>query len=300
MLKGASGVPNLPAVKVAEREASRRHWLHRADLSLSAAQEMAEGPQFKDPAEIARYLKSVLDAAEGAECLSEDDREGLAYRALYIERTGYERFLDHILELMRNAIRASKKAELPPLLTAANEVIGQLRRLGLDDEGFARLKHKLLILLETAAPGGQQPKPAEAPPKLGNFQADARLYVRYVFPPLVVFIGRTRFETADWSLGGLALANVETPPGPNGSLVNVRLGLDTDKMYEEAATIVKHWEKRNQLALRFRRFGSCMVAIKREAELRGLDPKSFDQLAAEKIAADQKAAAEAAEAERQA
>jgi len=278
---------DLSAVKAAEVEASRRHWLHRADLSLSAAQEMAEGQQFTDPGTIATYLKSVLEAATKADCLTEDDMEGLSFRAIYIERIGYERFLDHLLELMRNNIRANKKAELPPLLTAFNEVIGHLRRLGLDDEGFERLKAKLVILLETAAPGGQQPKASEKPIKLGNFQGDHRLYVRYVFPPLVVVIGRARYRTADWSLGGLLVAGVDQPPVPEGELITIKLGLENGKAYEEQATVVKFWEKKSQMAVRFRRFGSCMVAIKREAELRGQEPKSSEQMAKEAAAAQE-------------
>lgn len=280
-VQNASNKPALSAVKATEVEASRRHWLHRADLSLSAAQEMAEGQQFTDPGTIATYLKSVLDAATKADCLSEDDMEGLTFRASYIERIGYERFLDHLLELMRNNIRAGKRAELPPLLTAFNEVIGHLRRLGLDDEGFDRLKAKLVILLETAAPGGQQPKPSETPIKLGNFQGDHRLYVRYVFPPLVVVFGRGRHRTADWSLGGLLIAGVDQPPAAEGEIITIKLGLENGKAYEEQATIVKFWEKKNQMAVRFRRFGSCMVAIKREAELRGQEPKTSDQMAKE-------------------
>jgi hypothetical protein len=280
---------DLTTVKSAEVEASRRHWLHRADLSLSAAQEMAEGPQFTDPGTIATYLKSVLDAARKAECLTEDDMEGLSFRALYIERIGYERFMDHLLELLRTNIRANKKAELPPLITAFNEVMGHLRRLGLDDEGFERLKAKLVILLETAAPGGQQPKPSEKPIKLGNFQGDHRLYVRYVFPPLVVVMGRGRYRTADWSLGGLLIAGIDQPPVAEGDLVTIKLGLENGKAYEEQATVVKFWEKKGQMAVRFRRFGSCMVAIKREAELRGQEPKSQEQLAKEAAAAQEAA-----------
>ena len=294
-VQNAPNKPELSAVKTAEVEASRRHWLHRADLSLSAAQEMAEGQQFTDPGTIATYLKSVMDAADKSDCLTEDDMEGLTFRATYIERIGYERFLDHLLDLMRTNIRAGKRAELPPLLTAFNEVIGHLRRLGLDDEGFDRLKAKMVILLETAAPGGQQPKPSDNPIKLGNFQGDHRLYVRYVFPPLVVVIGRARYRTADWSLGGLLIANVEQPLAAEGEIITIKLGLENGKAYEEAATVVKFWEKKNQMAVRFRRFGSCMVAIKREAELRGQEPKTSDQLA--KDAADAKAAAEAKEPE---
>ena len=278
----ANPTAEISAVKAAEIEASRRHWLHRTDLSLSAAQEMAEGPQFTDPGAIAKYLKSVLDASSKADCLTEDDLEGLSYRAMYIERIGYERFMDHLLELMRTNIRAGKKAELPPLITAFNEVMGHLRRLGLDDEGFERLKAKLVILMETAAPGGQQPKASDKPVKLGNFQGDHRLYVRYVFPPLVVVMGRGRYRTADWSLGGLLIAGVEQLPAAEGELITIKLGLENGKAYEEQATIVKFWEKRNQLAVRFRRFGSCMVAIKREAELRGQDPKTNDQVAKDK------------------
>jgi hypothetical protein len=272
----ASNTVDLQAVKQVEIEASRRHWLHRADLSLSAAQEMAEGPRFTDPGEVSRYLKAVIAAADKTECLTEDDKQGLAYRALYIERISYERFLDHILDLMRAAVRSGNKIELPPLLAAFQQVLGHLRRLGLDEEAFARLKAKLVILLETAAPGGQQPKPATELVKLGNFQGDHRLYVRYVFPPLNVILGKTKFLTADWSLGGLLLAGVATAPAPQGTLLTIWLGLDGGKLYEEQATVVRHWDKRQQLALRFRRFGSSMIAIKREAEQRGLDPRGMD------------------------
>ena len=281
-VQNAPNKPGASAVKEAEREASRRHWLHRADLSLSAAQEMAEGEQFTDPGTIATYLKSVLDAAGKADCLTEDDMEGLSFRAIYIERIGYERFMDHLLELMRTNIRGNKKAELPPLITAFNDVMGHLRRLGLDDEGFERLKAKLVILLETAAPGGQQPKASDKPIKLGNFQGDHRLYVRYVFPPLVVVIGRARYRTADWSLGGLLVAGIEKRPAAEGELITIKLGLENGKAFEEQATVVKYWEKKGQMAVRFRRFGSCMVAIKREAELRGQEPKTFDQLEKDK------------------
>jgi hypothetical protein len=270
----AANMVDLQSVRQAEVEASRRHWLHRADLSFSAAQEMAEGPRFTDPGEVARYLKAIIAAAEKAECLTDDDREGFAYRAVYIERLSYERFLDHILELMRNAVRSGNKIDLPPLLTAFNEVIGHLRRLGLDDDGFARLKTKLMILLETAAPGGQQPRAQPEPVKLGNFQGDARLYVRYVYPQLTVVIGRKKFLTADWSLGGLLVDDIEHAPAPDGTLLTVHMGIEGGKLHEEQANIVRHWDKRKQLALRFRRFGSAMIAIKREAERRGMEPST--------------------------
>src|SRR4051794_10805977 len=153
----ATKYAELKAVTDAERDASRRHWLHRADLSLTAAEQMAEGPRFTDPSEIARYLKEVVASAARSQCLSEDDKQGIAFRALSIERCGYERFLDHVLELLRTAIRAGKKVELPALVAAFHEVVGHLRRLGLDDEGFQRVKTKLIILFETSAPGGQTP-----------------------------------------------------------------------------------------------------------------------------------------------
>ena len=58
MLKGTSGVPNLGAVKEAEREASRRHWLHRADLSVLVHPET--GRQRADHTSHALWMGSPL------------------------------------------------------------------------------------------------------------------------------------------------------------------------------------------------------------------------------------------------
>lgn len=209
-----------------------------------------------------------------ADCFSREDIRALTRRAEEIERTAYERFLDHVLELARTAARREGGLELPPLLKAINEIVAQLRRLGIDAEASERLKTKLGILRDTSAAGkSAKAKNFKLTGPTQSYKGDHRLYVRYRDPALHIVLHGRRYQTVDWSLGGLLVGEVESLFAPIGTLIELRIGIEESQMHAERATIVRFSANRHELALQFRRFGSAMINIKRECEALGLTPR---------------------------
>jgi hypothetical protein len=261
-----------PLTKEQQREAVRQEWLARAELTLATAKEAAEGPHAPNPAKMSAHLKSMLDAAGVAECLNVADRLTLAERSKAIEFTVYERAFEQVLVWARGAIRKGNTNAVASFTKTATDIIGGLRKLGLDAAGCDSLKEKLALLRETAAAGDSKKAKADqrdTGPK--RYENDRRSFVRYVDPSLVVEMGGKRYQTVDWSLGGLLVGEIELK-GAIGSLVTIKVKVEGGNIYEERATIVRYDADKQQLALQFRRFGSALVKIKRECEGLGLDP----------------------------
>ena len=266
--------PRSAAIGPAPADQLALRWLERLERGFAIAKEVVEGPHFVDPAEIARHLKLMVDAAKQADCFIREDIRALTRRAEEIERTAYERFLDHVLELARTAARREGGLELPPLLKAINEIVAQLRRLGIDAEASERLKTKLGILRDTSAAGkSAKAKNFKLTGPTQSYKGDHRLYVRYRDPALHIVLHGRRYQTVDWSLGGLLIGEVESLFAPIGTLIELRIGIEESQMHAERATIVRFSANRHELALQFRRFGSAMINIKRECEALGLTPR---------------------------
>jgi hypothetical protein len=255
------------------REAERLRWLERAEATLDTAKDVAEGARVPDPAFLARHLKMMVDRATEAECLTPDDRQSLTLRTKALELTAYERAFDQLLIDGRAAIRGNHKEALGALLKTAADHMAELRKRGMGVDGITSLKEKIEILRQTSHAGDSEK--AKAPEKdIGPkpFANDRRMFMRYGDPSLIVEIAGRRFQTTVWSLGGALIAGVERLPAPIGKLILVKIKVEAGHLLEERATIVRHDAEKKEFALQFRRFGSSLIAIKRECESLGMDP----------------------------
>ena len=262
-----------PQTEQERREAERLRWLERAEQTLKAAQEVAEGASIRDPATLASHLKSLVEKAGEAQCLTGEDRKLLTERTKALSFTAYERALEKLLQAGREAIRRNDKDALTAALKGVGDHMGELRKLGLSAENAASLKEKVEILRQTSHAGeSEKAKKAEKDKGPPAYLNDRRTFVRYSDPTLVFVIGGRRYLTIDWSLGGARIGGVEQSPGTVGALVSVKLKVEGGKLYEDKATIVRYDPDSKELAVQFRRFGSCLVAIKRECAAMGLDP----------------------------
>jgi hypothetical protein len=273
MLDAQTLAKGSPQTEQERREAERAGWLERAEENLRAAQIVAEGTSVSNPAALAAQLKSMVDKAGTTQCLTGDDRKMLAERSKALSFTAYERALEQLMGQGREAIRGNDQDAMAPLLKGIADHMGELRKLGLSAEDAESLKQKIEILRQTSHAGdSEKAKKAEKDTGPRPYLNDRRMFVRYTDPTLIVVIGGRRYLTVDWSLGGARVGGVERCPGAIGALVSVRIKVEGGPLHEEKVTIVRYDENSKELALQFRRFGSSLVAIKRECAAIGLDP----------------------------
>ena len=263
----------LPDKSAAELYALRKEWLERAERDLKAAQFVAEAPNFPEPGALVKRLQAILDAAADADCLAEEDRTELAERCRSIGRTAYLRFFEHVLELGRKVIRGESDYNFDSVVRTGELLLTKLKKLQEDEESLQRLQEKLELLLQTGRRGDSAEAKQDEAIDGRPLTNDQRLFMRYTEPCLIVQLGKTRYRSLDWSLGGLLIGGVERLPAEVGAPVLLQFGVPGGKVHEDRATIVKHKSLDKQLALQLRRFGSEMVNLKQEIESRGIAPK---------------------------
>ena len=266
----AQGVAQSPAE---QREAQRQAWLDRATEILDSTQSCVESEAVTDPVRINASLKTLLDSAAGVPCLNPSDRESLAARVKTIGFVAFERTFEHVLAAGRAVIRGNDPKALAPLMKMAGDLIGELRKIGLDQAGCDSLKEKLQILRETAHPG-ESTKAKAAKIDLGPkaYAGERRMFVRYTDPSLFVTFAGHCFRSVDWSLGGMLLTGVEHLPAAIGHTLAVKLKVEGGKLHDGLGKIVRYNEDRKELALQFRRFDPVLLAIKKECMALGIEP----------------------------
>jgi hypothetical protein len=257
-----------------ERYKARVEWLERAARDFEAVRVVAEGESTPSAALVMRHLQAMLNAAADADCLSREDRTMLADKARGIARIAHQRQFEDLLHKGQAVMRGDSPGRIEPMIAAAQQLMEKLKQLQLDPHALSGLKVKLDILLDTTRRGDSAKAKMDAPPKPQPLAQDKRLFLRYREPVLLVQLAGRRYRTANWGLGGLMLAGVVQCPGAIGDLVNIRFWLEGGCVHEERATIVWYQASGERLGLQLRRYGSAMVAVKQECDVRRLVPRA--------------------------
>ena len=95
---------------------------------------------------------------------------------------------------------------------------------------------------------------------------------RWRDPPLTVQIEGKTFTTVDWSLGGLLVDEVPDRGWQPGQQLDVKIGLEPKKTYPERIEVVRYIADTRRLAVKVRRFASCLMQVKRDCDAAGLEP----------------------------
>ena len=263
-----------PAPSPEERRAAARlAWMERAEAALRDVRAAIEAGRVADPAALTRKLNQIVDLANTADCLETADKRELMLRGKAISLSAYERAFEDLLAQGRNAIRAGDNDTMKALPKTAVDYLGELRKLGMGQDGIDSLKEKLEILRQTSHAG--ESEKAKAPEKNTGpkaYAGERRMFVRYTDPALTVELGGKSVQTLAWSLGGALIGEIEKLPAPIGKPFTVTVRVEGGKRHQEQATVVRFDVETKLLALQFRRFGSALAAVKRECEALGLDP----------------------------
>jgi hypothetical protein len=99
---------------------------------------------------------------------------------------------------------------------------------------------------------------------------ELRNFTRWRAPPLMVAIGERSFNTADWSLGGAMVAEVENRGWKCGQTINVKIGLPKGELRDDQMVIVRYSPEQRQLAIRSRSTASVLTEMKRECDAAGV------------------------------
>lgn len=262
------------------REKQRQMWLERAVKELQAAENWDAA---KKPDALAKRLEVMVDASNKAECLVHSDKNDIRDRARAVTLKAYEKFLDVLLERAMAATRdKERQTEKNEILKEVNEALNAAVKLGTSQKIRDGVKERLDIIRQTSAAGdsskARENAEREAAKKgPAGVQNEHRTFTRWTDPPLVVVVGGRTFKTADWSLGGMLIA--EWPEGnwEPGMPLDVKVSideLDGAKVYQEKIEVVRYIAEKKALAVKTRRFASILMQIKRDCDAAGMEPSA--------------------------
>jgi hypothetical protein len=255
------------------KQARRRVWLERVDKELAAAD--AVEPQ-RDPESLAKQLDAMAESANEAEVLEPADKSGIRDRVRLAKRGLYERHVNHLLDCAMAAARdRNREQERNEILKDLTGKFTIAMRLGSPEELRESVKYRLTIIRETSAAGisakAKENAEREASRKEAAFSNERRTFARWSDPPLTVVIAGRAYTTTNWSLGGALIEGVETA-GRRGGEIEIRIGLDRGRLYNERVEVVRYSPDDKVLAVRIRRFGSVLLQVKRDCDGEGLEP----------------------------
>jgi hypothetical protein len=175
-----------------------------------------------------------------------------------------------------------RQTEKVQILKDINEAFNVAIRLGTSQKIKDSLKERLDIIRQTSAVGDSS-KAKEAAEREAarkgpaGVQNEHRTFTRWTDPPLIVQVGGRTFKTADWSLGGILIA--EWPDGnwEPGMALDVKLSIDELEgatVYSEKIEVVRYIAEKHALACKTRRFASVLMQIKRECDANGMEPSA--------------------------
>ncbi len=100
---------------------------------------------------------------------------------------------------------------------------------------------------------------------------ELRSFERWRQPPLMVAIGERSFSTADWSLSGAMIAEVENRGWKCGQTIDVKIGLPKGELRGDQMVIVRYSPEQRRLAIRSRSVASALMQVKRDCDDAGLE-----------------------------
>jgi len=262
------------AAEDALRAEKRRLWLARASREL----DLAEGWEaHRNPEPLVAHLDRMTEISARTDSLSTDDKLGLCNRVRTVERRVYERHIDHLLEQTMVATRdKDRQLERGELIRRVNDALNVASRLGISDALKQGIKDRLEIIRHTSAAGESSGAKKDAEREAGLVEdvhpRELRTFTRWRQPPLKVAIGGRAFNTADWSLGGALVADVEGGSWKTGQTIDVKIGLPDGKLHGDKMVVVRYSPEQKRLAIRSRRFASVLMQVKRDCDAAGLEP----------------------------
>jgi hypothetical protein len=262
------------------REKQRQMWLERAGKELQAAENWDPA---KKPDGLAKRLETMVEASNKTECLVPSDKNDIRDRARAITLRTYEKYLDILLERAMAATRdKDRQTEKNEILKEVNEAMNVAIRLGTSQKIRDGVKERLDIIRQTSAVGDSS-KAKEAAEREAarkgpaGVQNEHRTFTRWTDPPLIVQVGGRTFKTADWSLGGMLIADWPDGNWEPGMPLDVKVTideLDGAKTYQEKIEVVRYIAEKKALAVKTRRFASILMQIKRDCDAAGMEPSA--------------------------
>lgn len=260
------------------REKQRQMWLERAGKELQAAENWDAA---KKPDMLAKRLETMVEASNKTECLVHSDKTDIRDRARAVTLKAYEKYLDVLLERAMAATRdKDRQTEKNEILKEVNEALNAAIKLGTSEKIRTAAKERLDIIKQTSA-AGDSSKAREAADREAarkgpaGVQNEHRTFTRWTDPQLTVVVGGRTFKTADWSLGGMLIA--EWPDGnwEPGMPLDVKVSIteiEGGTVYQEKIEVVRYIAEKHALAVKTRRFASILMQIKRDCDAAGMEP----------------------------
>jgi hypothetical protein len=258
----------------AQRAEKRRLWLERASREFDTAEAWEAT---REPEPLVAHLDRVIEISDRSDALSADDKVDLRNRVRAVVIKVYERRINFLLEQAMVVTRdKDRQTERGALLRSVNDTLNVATRLGLSEPIKQGIKDRLEIIQHTSAAGDSTTAKVEAERDAARFEtahpSEHRTFTRWRAPPLVVAIGGRMFNTADWSLGGALLEEVENRGWKCGQPIDVKIGLPDGKLHADKMVIVRYSPEVKRLAIRSRRFTSVFMQVKRDCDAAGVEP----------------------------
>ena len=262
------------------KEKQRQMWLERAGKELQAAENWDPA---KKPDTLAKRLETMVEVSNKTECLVHSDKNDIRDRARAVTLKAYEKYLDILLERAMAATRdKDRQTEKNEILKEINDALNVAIKLGTSQKIRDAAKERLDIIRQTSAVGDSS-KAKEAAEREAarkgpvGVQNEHRTFTRWSDPPLIVQVGGRTFKTADWSLGGILIADWPDGNWEPGMPLDVKLSIDElegAKVYQEKIEVVRYIAEKHALACKTRRFASVLMQIKRDCDAAGMEPSA--------------------------
>jgi hypothetical protein len=261
-----------------ERAERRRHWLERTGRELEVAETWEP---VNNPERLVGQLDRMVEASEATDVLNPSDKVDIRDRARAIKLKAYQGHIDVLLEQAMNASRdKDRQGERGEILRLVNDAFNNAARLGLAAPIKQGIKDRLDIIRQTSAAGDSTTAKAnaereatrEASRSDAGHPREQRTFTRWRDPSLVVTIAGRPFGTVDWSLGGALIADVENRGWRCGQTIDVKIGLERDKLYADKMVVVRYIAEQRCLAIRARRFASVLMQVKRDCDRMRIEP----------------------------
>jgi hypothetical protein len=204
-------------------------------------------------------------------------RRACETKMVAIEREAYTRNVSGLLDRAIEGARAGDEKAKAQHLTQARSYFAIALRLGAGEEFKETVRKKIEIVLATTATGTSE-RAKKTPTKLSDTKAVAddqklRRFTRFADPRLTVGIGTQNYQTVDWSLGGLLVANFTMDLFPDTQIL-LTISIESDDFKHKCPSRVVSIDSGKQtLAVRFDAGASALLPIMDRCRKLGITPR---------------------------
>jgi hypothetical protein len=229
---------------------------------------------------------NALDEMLSNSPLPQKIQDQVRLRAYADEMTVLGRTMERTLKIAIEGHKRGRRDVTGGAVKQLQKYVERWKKLNGDPEILAKVEKELADIVMPPAPaegaaGGEAHAP-NAPPagKTNNPPSgrEQRRFLRYTYPKLTVKAHERVFEVADWSLNGLAIANIGTDElaqlKSRGNTFMIELyDPDSHLRSTDKAEIVRHDPLKRVLKLRFASMTNACSEIARELRRRGIEPR---------------------------